>query len=416
MYENARDGGRGSQFGNKTSGGKWYFYNPATLSFGMSEFRKKWGKRKLEDDWRRKNKNSTSDFLTDSTSTIDLSKKTKNTNKEDPSYYLENLPKSESDFIISNKKIKEACYRAGKIYREDLQEYLKSTEMFTKITTRFPSDSVFSPLAYYNIYLNLKDQNKTNALEKTKNTIIKKYPNSIYAKKITDPKFNKKQDQKTNEANLRYEKAYLQYSQNNFLEALEIAKQSQQKTHKIKYMFLKALCYVKLNDTTKAISELQKIVDEKKEGEIVKKAQKTLEIIKNPSKMYRANEIAVSGTPYFFKEDAPHMTMVIIPKKSSDINYLKTLISDYHSVNFENETYEITAMLLGLERHIVMIKTFENTARVSEYNRQLLNDEKINKELNKGEFRLMAISLENFTEFYRNQDMRGYYEFYLNNY
>ena len=40
MYENNRNGGRGEQFGNNTSGGKWYFYNPATLSFGFSEFRK----------------------------------------------------------------------------------------------------------------------------------------------------------------------------------------------------------------------------------------------------------------------------------------------------------------------------------------------------------------------------------------
>ena len=49
MYENNRNRGREEQFGNNTSGGKWYFYNPATLSFGLSEFRKKWGNRKLED-------------------------------------------------------------------------------------------------------------------------------------------------------------------------------------------------------------------------------------------------------------------------------------------------------------------------------------------------------------------------------
>ena len=57
MSEGNMYGNRNEQFGNNTSGGKWYFYNPATLSFGLSEFTKKWGKRKLEDDWRRKNKN-----------------------------------------------------------------------------------------------------------------------------------------------------------------------------------------------------------------------------------------------------------------------------------------------------------------------------------------------------------------------
>jgi len=69
LYENNRNGGKGEQFGNNTSGGKWYFYNPATLSFGLSEFRKIWGKRKLEDDWRRKDKKIVNVFVIDSIAT-----------------------------------------------------------------------------------------------------------------------------------------------------------------------------------------------------------------------------------------------------------------------------------------------------------------------------------------------------------
>jgi tetratricopeptide (TPR) repeat protein len=35
--------------------GQWYFYNPSAKGFGFSEFRKIWGDRKLEDNWRRSN-------------------------------------------------------------------------------------------------------------------------------------------------------------------------------------------------------------------------------------------------------------------------------------------------------------------------------------------------------------------------
>ena len=41
-YQNSRN--NSGQFGNNTAAGKWYFYNPSTLCFGVSEFRKKWGK------------------------------------------------------------------------------------------------------------------------------------------------------------------------------------------------------------------------------------------------------------------------------------------------------------------------------------------------------------------------------------
>jgi len=36
----------------------WYFYNPTTISRGLKEFQRKWGKRSLKDDWRRNNKAS----------------------------------------------------------------------------------------------------------------------------------------------------------------------------------------------------------------------------------------------------------------------------------------------------------------------------------------------------------------------
>ena len=63
-----------------------------------------------------------------------------------------------------------------------------------------------------------------------------------------------------------------------------------------------------------------------------------------------------------------------------------------------------------------MVKTFESAKQALEYNARLTKDKKIIEQLNKVEFRVMAISLENFKEFYRNKDLKGYYEFYLNNY
>ena len=96
MYESGRNGGREEQFGSNTSGGQWYFYNPATLSFGMSEFRKKWGTRKLEDDWRRKDKKISTNFEIDSTATDSISVEVQNT--KDPNYYLNQLPKTKEDF------------------------------------------------------------------------------------------------------------------------------------------------------------------------------------------------------------------------------------------------------------------------------------------------------------------------------
>ena len=47
--------GATSSTGNSESG-KWYFYNPSAKGQGAMEFKRIWGDRKLEDNWRRKNK------------------------------------------------------------------------------------------------------------------------------------------------------------------------------------------------------------------------------------------------------------------------------------------------------------------------------------------------------------------------
>ena len=49
---------KSSSSGGPAAGGNglWYFYNPSAISFGLTEFKKLWGDRKLEDNWRRSNK------------------------------------------------------------------------------------------------------------------------------------------------------------------------------------------------------------------------------------------------------------------------------------------------------------------------------------------------------------------------
>jgi len=413
MYENNRNGGKGEQFGNNTSGGKWYFYNPATLSFGMSEFRKRWGKRKLEDDWRRKDKKISTNFDVDSTtvdSTISIAA------KNNPNYYLEKLPKTEEDFEASDTQIKEAHYQAGIIYKEDLQEYQKSTNMFTGILSRFPKDEQFAPLSYYTIYLNQTKQNNFIEAKNTKTLLLTHYPNSVYAKILTDPDFKKELLNIENESEEKYQLIYQDYLQRNFSKVITSTDTLQKNEYETKYMFLRALSFVEIKDTVKLKKELQSIINIAIETKIGQEAQYLLSTLNDPSKMTKANEIALLGSPYLFRSSAPHMSIIIMPKQGVDINYLKILISDYHAIDFENEVFEISAMMMGLEQHLLMIKTFTTAENVMSYTQLLKSNITITNELNKSDYKMLAISMENFMEFYKNKDVEGYCNFFKKNY
>jgi len=414
MYENNRNGGRGEQFGNNTSGGKWYFYNPATLSFGLSEFRKKWGKRKLEDDWRRKDKKVNNVFETDSVATDSAVVLTEN--KKDPNYYLKKLPKTEEDFANSDEMIKESTYQAGVIYKSGLQEYNKSSALFMSLLSRFPYDKNYAALAYYNVYVNHLEVGKNQEAEVMKNLLLHNFPNSVYAQLLTNPNFQEELLGKVNQDELAYQQVYQLYVSKDYNKVIESCIQVAEDDYQSKYLFLKALSFSAIKDSTECITTLEKIISIDKDAEIKEEVIYLLEAIRNPEQMKKANEQALTESPYLFRSGNKHMTLIILPKKGVDINYLKTLISDYHSQDFENEVFEISAMLMGLEMHLLMVKTFDNSSDAVVYSELIIENIEIVNQLNKSDFKVLAISFDNFKEFYKNKDVEGYYNFFKKNY
>ncbi len=415
IAETNRRGNQNEQFGNNTSGGKWYFYNPATLSFGLSEFRKKWGKRKLEDDWRRKDKKTVSTFDTDSTSLGDDEELIVE-NKRDPRYYIDQLPETKEDFEKSDDKIKESMYQAGLIYKEYLKEYTKSTDLFVGLFSRYPKDNQFAPLAYYNAHLNYIEIDQLQKSEQMKSALLTSYPNSIYAKMLVNPNYKDELIGKKRKEETKYQLVYQKYGEQEYRQVLSDTEVIKEDNYKEKYLFLRGLSFAGVKDTLNAKKELNKVVEVNSKSEIAKQAQYLLSTFNNPELMKKANAQALAKSPYLYKSTDPHMCLIILPRTGVDINYLKTLVSDYHINDFGTEVFEISAMLMGLEKHLLMIKTFENPKEAMGYNQLLKSEPSIMKELNKSDFKVLAISFENFKEFYKNKDEEGYYNFFKKNY
>ena len=414
MYENNRNGGRGEQFGNNTSGGKWYFYNPATLSFGLSEFRKKWGKRKLEDDWRRKDKKTNNLFETDSIASDSLEVVVEN--KKDPKYYTDKLPKTKEDFSNSDEMIKESTYQAGMIYKNNLKEYSKSSALFMSLVSRFPNDKNYAALAYYNLYTNNIEAGKEQEAKVMKNLLLNNFPNSIYAQLLTNSNFKEDWETKEDKKEVDYLQVYDNYLNNEYQKVIQKTNTIKEDKYKTRYIFLRALAFGGIKDTVSLIKNLNTIMSLKVNDEVVLNAEHLLKVIEDPTAIRKANEQALMESPYIYRSNTKQMTLLILPKNGVDINYLKTLISDYHSVDFENEVFEISAMMMGLDRHLLMIKTFDSVEDVMMYNQLFKSNNSIMNELDKSEYKILAISMENFKEFYKNKDVEGYYNFFKKNY
>ena len=207
------------------SGSSWYFYNQQQITFGFSEFQKKWGARKLEDNWRRSNKQVIASFVPEAdndslggkkaTAAIDT---TGPTNSKQ--WYLKNLPVGKEKMDASVLKVVEAYYDLGIIYKEQLLNFEKAASSFETLNEKIPGNKYEATCYYqlYRLYLAMKD---LAMAEKYKNIILNKFPDSDYAAILKNPQFNVERKNRMSKIESFYEETYNAYTNGNYTIALE---------------------------------------------------------------------------------------------------------------------------------------------------------------------------------------------------
>ena len=147
--------------------GEWYFYNPQLIKQGQQEWRRKWGNRPLEDNWRRQNKQviamddmkgltdeemngegmndtlMTDSTLIDSTAVQPVPIET---DIHKPEYYLQQIPRTDQDFALSDSLWREGMVELYYIYRDRLEDTLQAQITLHELEERFMGHPCLEPI------------------------------------------------------------------------------------------------------------------------------------------------------------------------------------------------------------------------------------------------------------------------------
>jgi len=204
-------------FDTQANNSMWYFYNPVTAGLGKTEFQQIWGKRKLEDNWRRKNKISINPTEIDQADVAtELSKreiqKPKVSNPKTIEYYLQDLPLNDSLLRASHDRIKSALFAAGRIYIGVLKDELHAVALFEELNVKYP-ESIYELSTWIEFH---KIKYKTDLYSRL---ITQKYPESNYAKFLLNPDFLRELDVRRQLREHKYEEALTHYRNGNYTAA-----------------------------------------------------------------------------------------------------------------------------------------------------------------------------------------------------
>ncbi len=406
---------------------EWYFDNPTTRSFGFTEFRSKWGERKLEDMWRISSKMGDATLLTPEELLADSlrqdSLKAVAANLKNPDFYLKNIPTTPEAIEAANLKVEKALYNMGYIYYHDLTDLDKSGETFDQQIKRYPKGE-YVPPALYQLSLVYTDWGFADKSAQFRNRLVKEFPDHEYAKIISDPDYFLKKAQAVSA-----HKAYYSETWNLYQEG---------KNQVAKSRCDSALANSGFVDGHPKFSLLKAVITGQTEGKPA--YQQALEYTaskyaKTPEGVYAASllkmlagdqEIKDTFKPdpdkvtdysiYAFSSGKPHLVLIIVDTRHGKSDRVKNKISDFNRKSFSLKNLNTTSTILASPLEMITITGFTDAKDAKIYYDALQSGNIITGKDAEGQFYIFPISTDNYPIFFKDKDLEKYQAFFKDHY
>ncbi|MCC8145352.1 MAG: tetratricopeptide repeat protein, partial [Bacteroidales bacterium] len=439
----------------------FYFYNPQVVALGKNTFQQKWGRRKLEDDWRRRNKSNPmfDPFAEEELADTDTDMPDENadevfaeegteegilpeeemaqlsTDPYDPQYYLQQIPVTEEDIAASNLIVADGLYNAAVIYKEKLEDMPLAIATFENLNNRYPGNEN-KLMAYYHVYLIYLKEGNTAMSNMYKQKIRTEFPDSELAVAMADPEY---------EYNLRmlyvlpeslYQEAFEAYMNNNTNKIRQIYQEMYSKYNQSplmpKFMFLNALSYVQQNDANGFKEQLRELINRYPEAdvsvlaaEMMKGFQKGLILATGDNTLARGGlfnirfgELGEDGEPLVdiseitFSPDTekPYVLMMVYSQGSINENMLLYTVASFNFGNFTVNDFDLEKTTMG-QIGLLQVKGFNNFREITQYIEMIYAPEGYANELEQAVL-IVPMSVENYEILMKGKSLEEYMDFY----
>ncbi|MDE6379455.1 MAG: tetratricopeptide repeat protein [Muribaculaceae bacterium] len=396
-------GNTGLQFNSDKS---WYFYNNTTKSAGKTEFQRRWGARKLEDDWRRRNKTSfafedenqeddegnetASDSSTEGTNTPDGKDGVPDhaTDPHFPEYYLALLPLSEEQKATANDVIQEGLYNMGIILKDKLEDFRAARKEFDKLLTDYP-DNIYRLDIYYNMYLMAARSSDAQAMQLWRERIMTDFPDSPYGKAMEDPDYFERLKRMHAVEQQMYADAYADYLADRNREVHAITKKMEEEyplsAIMPKFVFIDALSYLTEGDYDQFKERLTELLRKWPDTDMTDVAGAMLKGLNEGRKPHSGAsntrgmiwDIRLSssdkpldsdGQPANFERDpnAPQYFVLAYPRDEINGNLLLYEVARFNFSSFVVKDFDLEPMSFD-NVGILVIKGFSNLRELENY-------------------------------------------------
>ena len=430
-------GSRPSEASNQ-AGATWYFYNQTTVSKGMTEFTRKWGMRKNEDNWFISDKRSLENAFNNDDFEVEMGKEGGNANdssevsytNHDRGYYLQDLPFTEEQKKEADSLIADGLYHLGFLYMDRLSDLPRSIESYEKLDSRYPGNNMELP-SWYALYKMYKDLNNEDKSLLYKNKIFDKYPSSSYAEFIKDPSYFEKMEAQEKEASDFYTKTYQAFEQGQFYRVKMNTERAMQlyesdTAFMPRFAFLHAVAQGRLVSIDTMAFALYDLVRTYPRSSITPYARRVLEEVNEDyhlglvltdigNKEAPEKPEVKQETPYTYEPNIEHFVMILCNSKTVRVEPLKVRISDFNKKNHRTRTFNIRSVELDEQCSIITVGNFNGENAAADYITSMFLNDYVFGGMDASTYKIMPISIKNYPVFYQAKNVDEYQQFIESN-
>ncbi|MBR1513322.1 MAG: tetratricopeptide repeat protein [Bacteroidales bacterium] len=423
------------------TGASWYFYNPSSVSRGVTEFTRKWGMRRNEDNWRISDKQSLNSAFNGDGEDNEALTEAKNAKAKqdslnatytnhDRGYYLRDLPFTMEQKEVCDSLIADGLYHLGFIYMDRLADLPRSIESYEQLDTRYPGNEKELP-TWYALYKMYNDLSNDERSLYYKGKIFDKYPNSSYAEFINDPTYFEKLEAQEKEASDFYSKTYDAFQAGQYYRVKMNTERAMQlyesdTAFMPRFAFLHAVAQGRLVSIDTMAFALYDLVRTYPTSSITPYARTVLE---NVNEEYQLGLVLTEidnkeggdqpevkkAAPYVYEPRSEHFVMIVCDSRSVRIDPLLVRISDFNKKEHRTRSFNVRNVVLDDNYTLVTIGNFESEAKADDYITSMFLGDYVFGGIDKSKYTIVPISIKNYPIFYQSKDLEEYNTFISNN-
>lgn len=336
--------------------------------------------------------------------------------------FFKDVPKTDSARAISHATIRKSMLLLGQLYRDRLEDYESSIRILEDLLVKYP-DAPEKLETYYQLYLSSLSAGDHGRAEKYKGLIIANYPNSRFAKVLSDPNFAASQQSEHDRLVAYYDSTYTYFEAENHDIVLERVRGVEDKfgmnnSYMAKFEMLKAISLGARVGKEAYIDALKNIIAKYPNSEEEKKARDILLLLGNETTTNTYGETGLGDAKFTVEENALHFVVVYVNNQDLvSVQETKIALAKFHDKYFKLDNLKMASLVFDPSKNhsLVLVRSFTTKEKAMKYYETAQRNPKDFLPEN-ADYNVYPITQKNYREVIKARTLDSYKEFFEANY